>query len=1181
MINKEDVYRSTIESDQHSYKHSPTSVLLATGATVGTASVAGVIFRKLPTGISRDKLTYLQGFRIGSQRLTDITAKHFGSTATVGEVILNYIKAAEELLFRIPRTFSASSLYSSSLLRDISVELSYEMLRPHEKYLRTISKGRITAQHIKEGLIYSKGKLYTKDGKEILKHARIFLHEWDILKDTPYEAQSSILSKYKYKFTSNLYRQHGFVPPKSNFVLTGGQNIFSVINEYIGSYLTTVSQNYFRLLDDPGEFVLSILETAFGKSKTLQSIYQQYQNHYITRKITQIYGLFKNKFGVGGQLYLEGNYIDLWKRHLRYGFPRILVAAGAIYGLNEISRKIFDTSLVGLAAKAYQKISLGLNYVSDVTGLTDLNKWQREKGGPSNLLQVAAIPLSFGILGATIGKGYELFSSTPIGLKGKSPLYNLFAKLEKQSGLIGKAARKIELSKLGSVGAFFTVGAALGAALTLPFIPGAIGAGQTTEELKDIYSGKELVPIRKGRFWEFGISPYSGENIEGYAPHWTVRYATDARAKNIYTDEYYGKPIKRIISRIFDPYYLERLHDKDRPYVYWGPSDKGLGLLEKLARPLKEAFKPTVLAHPEVIEEYGSSRQIDPGANKKVPSLGTLHIPVKAPDDIRNIIGDIVRSAEESGGLQTYMLSSLAEKYGISVSDIYPEYTWASSGNILSAKRAWEDTGLGGAFTLSEPLRRMINKKPYGADELHAPIRNTMPHWLPTKYEYGDPYAKSVVGEYMLPGSGYETLYPELKGVPYSKYPDIHKLNILSAVAPESPEYYKILHKVQRQIAEGELSADEIKMFNYIVKRHDEYFEDKPYTEEPTSFLGKYWMALKKAARSLPTESLYPFSPTHKFAGPVDVIAEYKSKEVLDQTHKMWHQPLEKFIKPAINKTIDLGASAYSTITGDQAVFVPEEKQTRDYINSYFDYLQYLKNQRISKIINIFTEIGDYQTATKYKQYLKPTLIGTPLSENIEVIKSRMPQREAKYLEGFIQVTDPKKRAQILQMVQPETAQVLKAYWTGDYSGTIQPGYNFTEEDVPPPDWTGWAPEVELSALKVKTVNNLGQNIREYGLWKEDERKAMAHDAILREAGRYDDVSEGMYLYEKNMKERIKLDFNASNAIVNDINLVPGNSMIINVNYRDNDRERLKAMFRLYEIQRLIQKQTERDRSIE
>jgi len=72
-----------------------------------------------------------------------------------------------------------------------------------------------------------------------------------------------------------------------------------------------------------------------------------------------------------------------------------------------------------------------------------------------------------------------------------------------------------------------------------------------------------------------------------------------------------------------------------------------------------------------------------------------------------------------------------------------------------------------------------------------------MPSWLPgddymTNFRVGDPYVQIDDGYARLPGAGYEALHPELKGLAPEDYPDIHKLRILSDVAPYSREYNQV-----------------------------------------------------------------------------------------------------------------------------------------------------------------------------------------------------------------------------------------------------------------------------------------------------------------------------------------------------------------------------------------------------
>lgn len=95
-------------------------------------------------------------------------------------------------------------------------------------------------------------------------------------------------------------------------------------------------------------------------------------------------------------------------------------------------------------------------------------------------------------------------------------------------------------------------------------------------------------------------------------------------------------------------------------------------------------------------------------------------------------------------------------------------------------------------FGYSEPLRRFIQRESFEPQANEIP--NTMPSWLPgddymTNFRKGDPYVKVDDGYARLPGAGYEALHPELEGLNPEDYPDIHKLRILSDVAPYSREY--------------------------------------------------------------------------------------------------------------------------------------------------------------------------------------------------------------------------------------------------------------------------------------------------------------------------------------------------------------------------------------------------------
>ncbi len=111
-------------------------------------------------------------------------------------------------------------------------------------------------------------------------------------------------------------------------------------------------------------------------------------------------------------------------------------------------------------------------------------------------------------------------------------------------------------------------GAVIGLTAMLPFIPGMLGSRKTGGELRDIYSGEEQVPVRSGRWWELGSTPFEGARIKAWRPHWSVLHKARAEDASMYGSEeekWKHNPILHPLRRLCDPYYLEKLH-------YQGPT---------------------------------------------------------------------------------------------------------------------------------------------------------------------------------------------------------------------------------------------------------------------------------------------------------------------------------------------------------------------------------------------------------------------------------------------------------------------------------------------------------------------------------------------------------------------------------------------------------------------------------
>jgi hypothetical protein len=430
-----------------------------------------------------------------------------------------------------------------------------------------------------------------------------------------------------------------------------------------------------------------------------------------------------------------------------------------------------------------------------------------------------------------------------------------------------------------------------------------------------------------------------------------------------------------------------------------------------------------------------------------------------------------------------------------------------SSGRIASAQRAFWDEQMGGGYTGTEWYRRLNMNREYSTEYISSSVRNEMPSWLPDgPLKFGDPMAQIKHGELRLPGRAYVALNPEVKGLDPEDYPYVHRLNILQMSAPDSPEFFKYKAIVEEQIAAGELNKGGVTLYNDVVRRDNEIQKGIEY-DQGDGAIGSYYLGLKKFGRALPTESLYPFSPVHKFSGRADALTEYKSHEVIDNSFKNWKNPISDYIVPAVNKTID-GLSLFD--------YVPPQTQDRSYINSYFDTMQAYKNKILEGKASMAAKLGDVEAASYYSSGKRDTLYGQDPFLDVNELKRLLPAREQSYLPALTNISRGD-RASAANIASPELKQILQAQWMKNDAMTFNkfdeleaakkahipirgmPGDVHIPTEMPEMDHIGMAPGVNLNALKVKTLNSMGKNLRDYNLWREDEKSAIILDAHLKQ----------------------------------------------------------------------------------
>jgi len=297
------------------------------------------------------------------------------------------------------------------------------------------------------------------------------------------------------------------------------------------------------------------------------------------------------------------------------------------------------------------------------------------------------------------------------------------------------------------------------------------------DELRDIYSGKELVPVRKGAGWTLGSTPIEGGRTMAVLPNWYARMKAQVSSSPVQ----YGSPWEEFIFKdrsiidfsigdLIDPQYLTRKHYFDRPYMepdvpfsevpLVGPilgatagrlynflhpmgtnslmhledarSELGAGVTGKG----KGAHEGKALAG---FSQYkGVLGGFDTDAPRIIPGMGVVadEYIARATSPRAIISESVYRGLIEAPGL-TGFLSSQAF-WGGDEPFVDETYLTSSSAIDSTARKLW-DANLGDLLFLNEGIRRLY-PRPRTSFNQANPIPNQMPTWLPEEFRTGDPY---------------------------------------------------------------------------------------------------------------------------------------------------------------------------------------------------------------------------------------------------------------------------------------------------------------------------------------------------------------------------------------------------------------------------------------------------------
>jgi len=1036
------------------------------------------------------------------------------------DYLIGGIRAVEEFSpGRVLRTFQLSHMLSpletaSRQSRYFSPDLLSRFIHPklgtpaQRGWLSYISE--LTGENILSGDVLSEGfrfeggklRVGRKGGRVLLEHASIIrnIAGAEPRFQTAY-ARSLVGGPYRSAralFLENIpYETQTGKIESELFSFTGGKTKRQAFGRYISGYGTSLIERLNQLARAPAE--LPGVSKIFSKLPSFGVV---------PSSGLKTLGKLSAKLGIAvPAAILAYQQLDYYTRQSSF-----------------FDETIFKEGITAGIANIWANTQIGISKAADILGLHSYREKQEEIApGSTSLQKLLAFPIIGGLTGIGINYAYRVYSQInmmsrggmnasiassayaasqelylkTIGARGfqEDIISALPASLDRfatqeasemSEGYLGRLARKmvssseydtltgkiirgLGLAERPTFGRILGLGGlTLGALAVAPFIPGALVSSDRPEKLEDIYSGKEEIPIRKGRGWEFGKSPYEGSRINRYEPHPVVRLQNRWKDVSIYGEKELS-PLEKWYKQTFS-YDIERENYYDRPYPQTTPAFQEVPLIGPLlGATIGRFIKPPVLMHTSEWMRQGpgpgaeSSRMdiaennmsylampLRYGERRPIPQMGEFGegAPV-FPFGLLQTIGEQQFNLSEATGLPGFTMGSIKEAI-TGRQDFFDEQRQlASAGDIYSSRRSFWDEELGGLAGLSEIWRRLY---PHSKRKtFYNPIPNQMPDWLPgagdksENFRVGDPMGLIPHGEWRLPGAGYQSRFPELKGLDPNDYPNIHKLRILSDVAMYSDKYREMERIVRAERKRGELSDEEEEMYQQIREqmkakkvrreftpykyREREYNnpaelalaqanEEAKNKEGPSFFervFGKYWEFLGHNVET-PLENLTPVSPGAKLVHMRTAVEDYERMQVYGSERGFWQHPVRDFLKPFFYSS--LHAMGWEGIPGE----IEQKRETEE----YFDILKYIK---YTKLRQQAVESGDKELVGEFEDKRRETLFGiNPYGHIYTHIFRALPRNDRNYFNEFVKA-DAEEREEIIKMIPENEKALFQARW--------------------------------------------------------------------------------------------------------------------------------------------------------
>lgn len=519
------------------------------------------------------------------------------------------------------------------------------------------------------------------------------------------------------KNLSNSYYDKDFLYVPHNIYKEFNTSIKSIKSAYQGIENT----GYFVMPTTKNPIVMTDVNT--GKDITIGSA------NFFLSTINERFNRLLSESGLGLTKSLSGGPGNYYKGLF---FKRILPAAGALYGLSFIDDVVENVNpfghrgLVEMGADAFVNVRKGLAHAFDLTGVTASAKYME------------------GLMPGSV----------------ESPFM--------------RGLRTIGLPMLGSaIGGPVGLLAGLGASALQGF--GFFSMSSSAQDIEDVYSGRKMVPYKKGRWWVFGQGDFSGSKVETMIPNWYARmkshYQDNEDSRGNMFERLLFEPLPLLgfnpIGDLIDNGHYAKKHQYSYPTPVTGSPFEEVPLFGPL---LSAATSWMPLIGSKSIRENEWKKDLV-SRGVPFPGMGTANASSFQKDGLSNnytqktgigqTIDEMMYQMQEFAGLWGFAGNALVESL-IGSKPFERQQVLESGRSVASMVRGFWDANIGDPMVtgVGETVRRLVARPRYGRSvQTINPLTNAQPEWMPDELERGNVLSKMPMAEIRMPGRSYESLH--------------------------------------------------------------------------------------------------------------------------------------------------------------------------------------------------------------------------------------------------------------------------------------------------------------------------------------------------------------------------------------------------------------------------------------